>query len=272
MHCVMTVAGSDSGGGAGVQADLKTFAALGVHGTVALTAVTAQNSHSSRAVEYLSPDLVHAQMKAVLEDFSISAIKTGMLGNAEIVTSVAETVKSAGIRNLVVDPAMVAKSGALLLHPDALVPLKQFLLPLTLVVTPNAPELSRLTGMEVESDQQLKLAAVRLHQETGVGYVLAKGGHLPGNEATDWLYDGAGFTAFRCPRLPTKHSHGTGCTYSAALTAYLARGFQVREAVGRAKLFLTRALDAAKALGAGWGPVNQMAAGRFEEGAGGKCF
>lgn len=260
MRRVMTIAGSDSGGGAGIEADLKTFTVLGVYGTVALTAVTAQNTCAVRGIHYLPPDFVRAQIEAVLEDIGTDAVKTGMLGHAAIVEAVAAALGRARVLNLVVDPVMVAKSGALLLAPEAVACLKERLLPLATVVTPNVPELSRLTGRTIANEEELKEAAKALWHETGVKYVLAKGGHLGTGSATDWLYDGSDFLPFSRPRLPSKHTHGTGCTLSAALAAYLAKGLPVAKAVEMAKEFISQAIAAALPLGRGCGPVNPLAA------------
>lgn len=259
MRRVMTIAGSDSGGGAGIEADLKTFAAIGVYGTVALTAVTAQNTVGVRAVHYLPPAMVRAQIEAVLEDIGSDAAKTGMLGEAAIVEAVAEVLSRARLPYLVVDPVMVAKSGAPLLAPEAAAVLRGRLLPLATVVTPNVPELSQLTGRAIRNEEELKEAAAALWQSTGVKYVLAKGGHLSGSEAVDWLYDGRNFLAFRRPRLAARHTHGTGCTLAAALAAYLAKGLAITAAVEQAKELVSRAIAGAFALGRGCGPVNPLA-------------
>jgi len=257
---VLTVAGSDSGGGAGIEADLKTFAALGVYGTVALTAVTAQNTCGVRAVHYLPPEMVRAQVEAVLEDIGTDAAKTGMLGGTEIVEAVAEVLREARVPNLVVDPVMVAKSGAPLLEPEAITRLKERLLPLARVVTPNVPELAVLTGSQIGGEEDLRAAAALLWEQSGVQYVLAKGGHLAGTGSTDWLYDGREFTPFAGPRLDGRNTHGTGCTLSAALAAYLALGLEVPKAAERAKELVTRAIAGGLALGRGCGPVNPLAA------------
>jgi hydroxymethylpyrimidine/phosphomethylpyrimidine kinase len=271
MRRVLTVAGSDSGGGAGIEADLKTFSALGVWGTVALTAVTAQNTLGVRAVHYLPPEMVRAQIEAVLEDIGADAVKTGMLGQASIIETVSRCLSEARIAHLVVDPVMVSKSGFPLLAPEAVGCLKEQLLPLATVVTPNVPELSRLTERTIAGEEDLQEAAVLLWRETGAKYVLVKGGHLSSGEATDWLYDGREFRAFVGPRLATLHTHGTGCTLSAALAAYLARGLSVVEAVGQAKEFVARAIAAALPLGRGCGPVNPSFRFALDDEAGKAC-
>ncbi|MGB9885563.1 MAG: bifunctional hydroxymethylpyrimidine kinase/phosphomethylpyrimidine kinase [Moorellales bacterium] len=265
---MLTVAGSDSGGGAGIEADLKTCTLIGVYATVALTAVTAQNTCEVRAVHYLPPDMVKAQIEAVLEDIGTDAVKTGMLGRPEIIEAVVEVFRARRVANLVVDPVMVAKSGAALLAPEAVSYLKERLLPLATVVTPNAPELAVLSGRDIDDEEGLRSAAAALWHQTGVGYVLAKGGHLTGPQATDWLYDGREFTALAGPRLEGRHTHGTGCTLSAALAAYLALGLSVPEAARRAKEFVSRAIARGLALGRGCGPVNPWAASALGGGEG----
>ncbi len=229
----LTIAGSDSGGGAGIQADLKTFAALGVYGTSALTAVTAQNTVGVRAVEEVSPALVAAQIDAVLEDIGAGAAKTGMLASAAIIATTAGRIHAHGIARLVVDPVMVAKSGDRLLREDAVRALRTDLLPLALVVTPNLPEAETLAGMVIGSRAKLEDAARRI-AALGPRYVLIKGGHAPG-DPVDILFDGRTFQEYRGERLATTSTHGTGCTLSAAITAYLARGLQVEDAASRAK-------------------------------------
>jgi hydroxymethylpyrimidine/phosphomethylpyrimidine kinase len=257
---VLTVAGSDSGGGAGIEADLKTCTLIGVYATVALTAVTAQNTCGVKAVHYLPPDMVKAQIEAVLEDIGTDAVKTGMLGRPEIIEAVVEVFRARRVVNLVVDPVMLAKSGAPLLAPEAVGYLKERLLPLATVVTPNLPELAVLTGRHIDDEEGLKSAAAALWDQAGARYVLAKGGHLAGSQATDWLYDGRKFTPLTGPRLEARHTHGTGCTLSAALAAYLALGLSVPEAARKAKEFVSRAIARGLGLGRGCGPVNPWAA------------
>jgi hydroxymethylpyrimidine/phosphomethylpyrimidine kinase len=252
----LTIAGSDSGAGAGIQADLKTFAALGVYGTSALTAITAQNTLGVRAVEELSPTIVAAQIDAVIEDIDADAVKTGMLASAAITETVAERLGHHGITQVVVDPVMVAKSGDRLLREDAVQALRQTLLPLALVVTPNLPEAEILAGMAIRGRAELEEAARRI-AATGARYVLVKGGHAPG-DPVDVLFDGRAFKEFAGPRVQTRNTHGTGCTLSAAIAAYLARGAPVEQAVRRAKDYLTAALRTAYPIGHGHGPLNHF--------------
>ncbi|MGD9893238.1 MAG: bifunctional hydroxymethylpyrimidine kinase/phosphomethylpyrimidine kinase [Dehalococcoidia bacterium] len=254
----LTIAGSDSGGGAGIQADLKTFAAFGVYGMSALTAVTAQNTVGVFGVEELPLPFIAAQIDAVMTDIGTDAAKTGMLSSAAIVALVAEKAREHGITNLVVDPVMVAKSGDTLLAEDAQAAARDLLLPVSLVVTPNAPEASTLTGVAVESIATMREAAVILHAQ-GARWVVVKGGHLPiEGESIDLVYDGREFTELRSPRFPTKNTHGTGCTFSAAIAAGLARGLPPIDAIHRAKTYVSRAIETSLALGQGHGPTNHL--------------
>ncbi len=252
----LTIAGSDSGGGAGIQADLKTFAALGVYGTSAVTAVTAQNTVGVRAVEEISSALVAAQIDAVLEDIGADVVKTGMLASATIVAATAERLRAHGITRLVIDPVMVAKSGDCLLRADAVCALRAVLLPLALVVTPNLPEAETLAGMPIGNRANLEDAARRI-AALGPQYVLIKGGHAPGNPV-DILFDGHTFREYVGERLITTSTHGTGCTLSAAIAAYLARGLPVEDAVGRAKEYVVAAMRAAAPIGRGHGPLHHL--------------
>jgi hydroxymethylpyrimidine/phosphomethylpyrimidine kinase len=254
---VMTIAGSDSSGGAGVQADLKTFAALGVHGTCAITAVTAQDSTGVRAVHEIPPELVAAQIDAVVGDMGVNAVKTGMLANAGIVRVVAERVWQHRLLNLVVDPVLAAKSGDRLLRQDALHVLKAELLPLCTVATPNIPEAEALVGCRLERDEDLEWAAREIGA-LGARKVVITGGHASGPEAVDLLYEGRGFRRFSAPRLATTHGRGAGCTFASAIAAWLALGADVEEAVARAKEYVTAALEHAFALGKGPGPVHHF--------------
>lgn len=256
----LTIAGSDSGGGAGIQADLKTFMAHGVYGASAITAITAQNTQEVRAVVMLEPAMVVAQIEAVLDDIGADAIKTGMLGNAAIIDAVADTLERYRIEQVVIDPVMVAKSGARLLEEDAVTALRQRLLPLALVITPNLPEASVLLNREVTGEHDMRQAARDLHA-LGPRYVLLKGGHLPGSEVVDLLYDGAQFIELRAGRLETNHTHGTGCTYAAAIAALIARGLAVEQAVRQAHAYLHDAIVHAPAIGRGYGPVNHLVYG-----------
>jgi hydroxymethylpyrimidine/phosphomethylpyrimidine kinase len=252
----LTIAGSDSGGGAGIQADLKTFSALGVFGMTAITALTAQNTTGVSAIMEVSPEFVRQQIDAVITDIGVDAAKTGMLSNAAIIEAVAERIRHYRIDALVVDPVMIAKSGAPLLRPEAREALRRTLLPLALVVTPNLHEAAALTDRAVETLPEMEDAARTLH-DLGARYVVIKGGHLEG-AAVDVVFDGTRFERLEAPRIPTRHTHGTGCVFSAAITAGLARGLPVPAALRDAKAFITRAIETGLPLGAGHGPANPM--------------
>jgi len=254
---VLTIAGSDSSGGAGIQADLKTFAALGVYGTCAITAVTAQDSRGVQAIHEIPPELVAAQIDAVVGDMGVDAVKTGMLANAGIVRVVAERVRRHGLPNLVIDPVLAAKSGDRLLREEALDVLKRELLPLCTVVTPNIPEAEALVGRRLETDEDLERAAQEI-AVLGARSVVITGGHASGPEAVDLLYDGRSIRRFSAPRLATRHGRGAGCTFASAIAAWLAQGAAIDEAVARAKEYVTAALEHALALGKGPGPVHHF--------------
>lgn len=251
----LTIAGSDSGGGAGIQADLKTFAALGAYGMSAITSVTAQNTCEVAGVHDLPPEFVALQIRLVAGDIGVDAAKTGMLSNAGIVEAVAAAVAAGRVENLVVDPVMVAKSGDALLQASACEALRKKLLPLARIVTPNVPEAEVLSGRAVKSAADMEEAAKAIHA-LGPRYVLMKGGHLDAPDATDYLYDGETLHAFPGPRFDTRNTHGTGCTYSAAITALLAQGLGPLEAVHQAKAYLTEAMRRSLALGHGHGPLH----------------
>ena len=238
---VLTIAGSDSGGGAGIQADLKTFAAWSVFGTTALTCVTAQNPREVSAVHALAPDLVVQQMRMVTGDFPVAAAKTGMLFSASIIRAVAAEVRTWGATPLVVDPVMVAASGDRLLQPDAVEALVRELLPLARVVTPNLHEAEILCGRALVGESDLRAAARQIGERHQVACVV-KGGHLGGREVVDVLFDDGQEEVFRGPRLEVAQTHGCGCTFSAALTAGLANGLALAEAVARAKDYVAGAL------------------------------
>ena len=253
----LTIAGSDSGGGAGIQADLKTFMVLGCHGMSALTALTAQNTVAVTAIHEAPPEFVIAQIEAVATDIGVDAAKTGMLASARIVEAVAKAIQVQRVPNLVVDPVFVSKSRDHLLAPEAVQALIELLLPLATVVTPNLYETeSLLGGGTIENRSQMEDAARALHA-LGPAHVLVKGGHLPGTNAIDVLFDGSEMTAVEGPRFDTKDTHGTGCTLAAAITAHLAHGRSVPDAVGRAKVFVSGAIEHALRIGSGHGPVNQ---------------
>jgi hydroxymethylpyrimidine/phosphomethylpyrimidine kinase len=252
----LTVAGSDSGGGAGIQADLKTFSAYRVFGMSVLTAVTAQNSIGVRGVEILPPAFVAAQLESVLSDFGTDAAKCGMLASAGIIRAVAAKLKEHRVEKLVVDPVMIATSGDPLLEPDALEVLIGELLPLALVVTPNLHEAGALAEMTVSTREDMEEAARRI-AKLGSRHVLVKGGHLTG-EALDLLFNGREFTAFSAPRIDSANTHGTGCTFSAAIAAGLARGRPLTEAVRDAKAYVTRAIREGFAPGKGAGVLRHF--------------
>jgi len=252
----LTIAGSDSGGGAGIQADLKTFSAYRVFGMSVITAVTAQNSLGVQAVECLPPSLVARQLSSVLEDFGADAAKCGMLGTAAIVLAVAAGLRARPVARLVVDPVMAATSGDALLEPDAVSKVTKSLLPLALVVTPNLSEAEALAGMPVSSRADMEEAARRIHK-LGPRHVLVKGGHLKG-DAVDLLYNGREFTVFQAARIESDNTHGTGCTFSAAITAGLAQGRPLAEAVRDAKAYVTCAIREGFALGRGVGALRHF--------------
>ena len=252
----LTIAGSDSGGGAGIQADLKTFSAYRVFGMSVITAVTAQNSLGVQAVEYMPPALVARQMESVLDDLGADAAKCGMLSTAPIIEAVAATLAEYPIDKLVVDPVMVAKSGDPLLRPDARHALIERVLPLALVVTPNLPEAEVLAGIRVETRADMEEAARRIYA-LGPRHVLVKGGHLKG-EALDLLWNGRELTAFSAPRVDSPNTHGTGCTLSAAIAAGLSRGEALVDAVRAAKAYVTRAIREGFTLGRGVGQLRHF--------------
>ena len=251
----LTIAGSDSGGGAGIQADLKTFAALGVHGTSVLTAVTAQNTVTVSDVFELPVAMVEAQLDRVVEDLRPAAVKTGMLSSAAIIEAVAAGVRRHGLRTLVVDPVMVAKGGARLLREDAVAALREVLLPLAAVLTPNLPEAEVLLGRELRTPEDRRRAAHDL-LALGPGAVVVKGGHGDEPESRDVFYDGRELVELPAPRVATRNTHGSGCVFSAAITAGLARGEATGAAIAAAKLFIQAAIEHSLDLGAGHGPVN----------------
>lgn len=260
MKRVLTIAGSDSGGGAGIQADLKAFAARGVYGMSALTAITAQNTVGVQGVFELPADFVGQQIDSVMSDIGADAWKTGMLSNAAIIHVVAGRARRYTMERLVIDPVMVAKSGDPLLQAEARDALITELVPLALVITPNHYEAQVLTGIEVHTLADMRQAAVAI-QRMGARYVVVKGGHLPdANDAVDVLYDGEEFTEFHAPRIQTSNTHGTGCTFASAIAAELAKGHAVRMAIDTAKAYLTAALRAAVDLhiGQGHGPLNHF--------------
>ena len=253
----LTIAGSDSGSGAGVQADLKTFAAHGVYGTCALTAVTAQNTRAVTDVEILKPKFVQSQIDAVVSDIGVDAVKTGMLATESIIVAVTERLTGYGIEKIVVDPVMFAKSGDALLDPSSVSALCKLLVPIAFVVTPNLPEAEALTGISIEGEEGIKDAARRI-VDLGARAVVVKGGHDCGSDSTDWLYDGQQFSRFSTNRIESDNTHGTGCTFAAAITARLARGDDLFSAIDTAKKYLTTALERGIPIGKGYGPVDHF--------------
>jgi hydroxymethylpyrimidine/phosphomethylpyrimidine kinase len=257
MPVALTIAGSDSGGGAGIQADLKTYAALGVYGVTVITAVTAQNTVGVRAVQDIEPEIIQAQLDAVADDFEVRALKTGMLANARIIDVVALGIQRHRLAPLVIDPVMVAKSGDRLLREDAVDALRQRLMPLARVVTPNIPEAEVLSGITIRSMDDRERAA-RAILALGAHAVVVKGGHAFDDPVVDLLVEDAGVTPFSAPRVTTDQTHGTGCTFSAAIAAGLARGMSVPAAVGSARAYVSHALREAPGLGHGHGPLQHF--------------
>jgi hydroxymethylpyrimidine kinase / phosphomethylpyrimidine kinase / thiamine-phosphate diphosphorylase len=257
MKRILTIAGSDSGGGAGIQADLKAITLLGGYGMSVLTALTAQNTTGVQAIHEIPASFVEAQIDSVLSDIGVDAIKTGMLMNGEIVEVVSKKIRQYGVQKVVVDPVMVSKSGAPLLRKDAQDALIKKLIPLAWVVTPNLMEASALTGLKVNSLEGMKKATYRIYK-LGAKHVVVKGGHLKGM-AIDLLYDGKKFVEMERPRIETKNTHGTGCTFASAIATFLARGDTVLEAARKAKTFITMAIQFSLSLGKGYGPTNPSA-------------
>ena len=257
MPRALTIAGSDSGGGARIQADLKTFAAFGVYGAAAVTAITAQNTLGVQAIQDIPAEVVAAQIDAVLSDIGADAVKTGMLFSTAIIEAVADRLRAHGVTRLVIDPVMVTKGGDRLLRTDAVDTLRELLLPLAAVVTPNAPEASVLADIDVVDESTAREAARRIHA-MGPRLVIVKGGHLGGELSEDIVFDGATFEVLSAPRIDTPHTHGTGCTFSAAIAAGLARGQSPLDAARAARAFLHGAIEHAEPLGAGHGPVNHL--------------
>ena len=253
----MTIAGSDSGGGAGIQADLKTFAAHGVYGTSAITAVTARNTEAVTGVQTMAPELVALQIDAIVEDIGVDAAKTGMLPTSDVIAVVAHKLEEHNIEKAVVDPDMVATSGDRLCEPSAIETLKKELVPRAYIVTANLPEAEALVGFPVDEEDAVK-GACRQIVEMGAKAVVIKGGRASGEESIDWLYDGRRFSRFAAPRIACRNTYGKGCTFSAAIAAQLARGAQLEAAVRSAKRYLTAALEVGVAIGGGHGPVDHF--------------
>lgn len=255
----LTIAGSDSGGGAGIQADLKSFAALGVHGMSVVSAITAQNTLGVQFIHEVPVEVVETQLRSVVSDIGVDACKTGMLPTPECVEVVAALVRELRLPNLVVDPVLVAKGGRSLMQEEARAALLQRLLPLATVVTPNLDEAAALLWQKVRSLEEMRAAAKALHA-FGAKWIVIKGGHRDdAARALDIAYDGSAFLELEAPRIATKNTHGTGCVFSAAIAAGLAKGLSVEKALRGAKDFVTKAIAESYALGTGHGPVNPSA-------------
>ncbi|HEX7069663.1 MAG TPA: bifunctional hydroxymethylpyrimidine kinase/phosphomethylpyrimidine kinase [Rhodothermales bacterium] len=254
----LTIAGSDSGGGAGIQADIKSMQANGVFAASVITAITAQNTRAVTAAYELPIDLIEAQIDAVFDDIKVDAVKTGMLSSTAIIEAVSGRLASRSTAPLVVDPVMISKSGYALLREDAIEALKSRLLPLATLITPNVHEAEHLSGLTIRNEADARSAARRLH-EMGPQAVLVKGGHLEGtSESVDVLFDGADFQTFTAPRIHTRHTHGTGCTYASAIAAHIARGLPLPDAIAAAKEYVTEAIRNGLEIGGGHGPVDHF--------------
>lgn len=257
MRTALTIAGSDCSGGAGIQADIKTFCAHGVYAMSAITAIVAENTAAVLRVQAVSPDMVAAQLRAVFEDIRVHAVKIGMLPNADCVYAVADALCAYSPAHVVLDPVLCATTGNALAQPQTLQALLERLLPLASVVTPNLPEVRALTGRAVTDAREAQAAAAQL-LGAGAGAVLVKGGHASGDQAVDLLYDPSGCRAYAAPRIHTHTTHGTGCTYSSAIAANLALGHSLPQAVRRAKTYVTGAIRHGLSLGRGHGPTNHF--------------
>ncbi|MGR6836071.1 bifunctional hydroxymethylpyrimidine kinase/phosphomethylpyrimidine kinase [Syntrophomonas erecta] len=256
MKNVVTIAGSDSCGGAGIQADLKTFSALGTYGMSVITAVTAQNTTGVLKVREMEADIVREQINCLFDDIEIHAVKIGMVSSIEIIDTIGECLKDKGVKHIVLDPVMVSKSGCHLLKPESKDELVKVLFPLAEVVTPNLFEAEVITGEKIETVTEMEQAAAQIHAK-GAARVVVKGGHLTG-DAIDVLYDGTRFYHITGSRINTPNTHGTGCTFSSAIAAYLARGCSIPDAVEEAKKYINGAIENAIALGHGVGPTNHF--------------
>ncbi len=256
MKKVLTIAGSDSSGGAGIQADLKAFSAHGVFGMSVITAVTAQNTQGVFAVQDIDVDIITKQIEAIFDDISVDGVKIGMVSRSETIRAIADGLVRYKAQNIIVDPVMISKSGYYLLQKDAVQALVSCLLPLATVLTPNIPEAEEISGMQIQSLKDMEEAARIIHA-LGPRYILLKGGHRE-TDATDILFDGSHFEHFATPRINTHNTHGTGCTLSAAIAANLARGCSVQEAVSRAKEYIHTAIEHSFSIGKGVGPVHHF--------------
>ena len=258
MNKALTIAGSDSGGGAGIQADLKTFTAFGVFGMSAITALTAQNTIGVQGIFEVTPDFIMEQINSIMSDIGTDAAKTGMLANETIVKTVAEAIEKFNIKNVVVDPVMIAKSGDALLAETARQIIKQRLIPLATVVTPNVFEAEAMLGLKIKTIEDMKNAAEEL-KKTGCQWIVIKGGHLQNkNAAIDVVFDGKDFYLLESPRFDTINTHGTGCTFSSAIAAGLAKGYEPLKAIQQAKQFISEAIMESLPIGKGHGPTNHF--------------
>ncbi|MFD1065106.1 bifunctional hydroxymethylpyrimidine kinase/phosphomethylpyrimidine kinase [Oceanobacillus locisalsi] len=257
IRCALTIAGTDPSGGAGIQADLKTFQELKTYGMSVITSVVAQNTTGVRSVEHMPLSMIEDQLDVIIEDMPIHAIKTGMIASKPMMELIVKKLEQVDAP-YVMDPVMVATSGDSLIDEAGRNYLRQYLLPLTTVVTPNIPEAEFLTGLSITTEEDMKGAAKYLVQEYGVDAALIKGGHLKG-QAIDFLYDGNNMHSYASERIDTQNTHGTGCTYSAAIAAYLGKGYPLPEAVKQAKTFVTAAISKSFELGEGNGPTNHWA-------------
>lgn len=256
MKHVLTIAGSDSCGGAGIQADLKTFSALGTYGMSVITAVTAQNTIGVQNVRDMDVDIVREQIDCLFDDIKIHGIKIGMVSNIEIIDTIGDCLKDKNANNIILDPVMVSKSGCNLLKPESKDELIKVLFPLALLVTPNLFEAEVITGDKIENISQMEEAAKKI-LNLGAKNVVVKGGHLTG-DAIDVLYDGKSFEYIKGARIATKNTHGTGCTFSSAITAYIAKGYSMLDAVKQAKIYINGAIENSIDLGHGVGPTNHF--------------
>lgn len=255
---LLTIAGSDSSGGAGIQADLKTFSAHGVFGMSVITAVTAQNTQGVFAVQDILPDIIKKQIEVIFDDIEVDAVKIGMVSQTETIKTIAETLRLYSVKNLVIDPVMISKSGYDLLQPDAKEALIEYLLPMATVLTPNTLEAEVISGISIRNLEDMKKAA-KIISSMGPQYVLVKGGHLENeSDAIDLLYDGVEFNYFSSPRISTKNTHGTGCTLSSGIASNLGKGLSIHEAIKQAKEYITIAIEKSFKLGKGVGPVHHF--------------
>lgn len=256
MKNLLTIAGSDCSGGAGIQADLKTFAAHGAYGMSVVVSVVAENTSRVISIQDIGADIIRDQLDAVFEDIQVDGVKVGMLSNIDVMKAVAEKLRQYRPPRPVIDPVMVAKGGCALMQKDALQTLINEIIPLACVLTPNIPEAEAITGLKIADLKDMKKAAVMIHK-MGAEKVLVKGGHLRG-DAEDILFDGGSFHSFAGKRIPTKNTHGTGCTFSSAIAANLAEGMEVTEAVRLAKEYITGAIEHALPIGRGHGPTHHF--------------